>query len=117
LLLLLLQHDPDARRQLAFALQERGAMVETAATGAQVVNKAILISPDAVVIDALSPDAEEAATRLKRTLVTRRIPLVELADPGASPTSAYEARVPRGCDPEELLATIRRLRAGRRPSD
>jgi DNA-binding response OmpR family regulator len=118
LLLLLLQHDPDARRQLAFALQERGAMVETAATGAQVVNKAILISPDAVVIDALSPDAEEAAARLKRTLVTRRIPLVEIADPGtSSPTSAYEARVPRGCDPEELLATIRRLRAGRRPSD
>jgi DNA-binding response OmpR family regulator len=120
LLLLLLQHEAELRRQLASALQQRGAMVETAATGAQVVNKAILIAPDAVVIDADAPDAEEAATRLKRTLVTRRIPLVELTSTGAAAkasTSAYEARLPRDCDPEELLATIRRLRAGRRASD
>lgn len=94
-------------------------MVETAATGAQVVNKAILIAPDAVVIDAEAPEAEEAAARLRRTLVTRRIPLVELAGDvttaGNAPgTSVYEARLPRECDPEELLATIRRLRAGRR---
>jgi CheY-like chemotaxis protein len=118
LLLLLLQHEAETRRQLASALQERGAMVETAATGTQALNKAILIAPDAVVIDADAPDAEEAATRLKRTLVTRRIPLVELTSETApASTSAYEARLPRDCDPEELLATIRRLRAGRRTSD
>jgi len=95
-------------------------MVETAATGAQAVNKAILIAPDAVVIDTDAPEADEAAARLKRSLVTRRIPLVQLAGAAAGadaqvPTSSsYEARLPRECDPEELLATIRRIRAGRR---
>jgi DNA-binding response OmpR family regulator len=119
-LLLLLVHDADARRQLALALQERAAMVETAATGAQAVNKAILIAPDAVVIDTDAPEAEEAAARLKRSLVTRRIPLVQLAgatggaDTHVPTSSSYEARLPRECDPEELLATIRRIRAGRR---
>jgi len=120
-LLLLLLHDAEARRRLALALQDRASMVETAATGAQAVNKAILIAPDAVVIDADAPEAEEAAARLKRSLVTRRIPLVQLTDATTAndaanvPTSSsYEARLPRDCDPEELLATIRRIRAGRR---
>jgi len=96
-------------------------MVETAATGSQAVNKAILIAPDAVLIDMHAPDAEEAATRLKRSLVTRRIPLLQLTDAAvdavAVPPPEYETRLHRDCDPDELLSAIRRLRALRRPTD
>ena len=118
MLLLLLQHEPDVRRALAVFLQQRGVMVETASSGAQAVNKAILIAPDVVVIDMEAPEAREAGERLKRTLVTRRIPIVALAqETGGTQESSgmdWDARLPRGGDPEELLAAVRRVRAGRR---
>ena len=115
MLLLLLQHEVDARRQLASFLSERGVRVETAVTGTQAVNKAILIAPDAIVIDVDAPDGEDAAKRLKRSLVTRRIPIVALrVDDGLSDSVDWDASLPKGSDPEQVLTAIRRLHGARR---
>jgi CheY-like chemotaxis protein len=113
-LLLLLQHEVDARRQLASFLAERGVRVETALTGTQAVNKAILIAPDAIVIDMAAPEGEDAAKRLKRSLVTRRIPILALADDEGTASPDWDAALPRSADPEALLLAVRRLHGARR---
>lgn len=117
MLLLVLQHDPEVRRSLAASLQARGVLVETAATGVQTINKAILIAPDVIVIDMEAPDGPETVDRLKRTLVTRRIPIVALvaaAEVAPSRRIDWAAWLPRDCGPETLLAVLRRVTSGRR---
>jgi CheY-like chemotaxis protein len=111
-LVLVVDDDVDARDLLVEGLQDAGFQVEHAADGADVVEKALDLRPDVVVMDYAMPnvDGGEAARRLAADARTRRIPILLLSGyPEAIPRDVRlgcAAFLAKPCEPEELGALL-----------
>jgi CheY-like chemotaxis protein len=120
--ILIVDDDLDARRMYSRYLLAMGCEVYTARNGLSGIARAKSRRPDVVIMDLAMPelDGYAASRRLKRSPLTRTIPIIALS---AVPTSRGEARA-AGCDaflskpclPELLWCEIRlflgRLGAG-----
>ena len=119
LTVLIVDDYPDALDVWALFLRAEGFDVLTAANGHQALQHAVSAVPDMVVMDIQLPGLSglEVARELRRSPSTRHIPLI--AATGLShATQIDEARVAgfdavivKPCDPEVLIAEIRRLLA------
>jgi DNA-binding response OmpR family regulator len=95
-------------------------VVETAVSGVQALNKALLLSPDAIVLDIMLPEMDgwETLRRLKRRMRTEKIPVVVVSGhewPAERiEASACDLYLQKPCAPHELLARIRWLLSGQR---
>jgi len=92
-----------------------GCSVCTATDGASAVNQATALRPDIIVLDLAMPyvDGWAAAERLRRSPVTRDIPIIALtAIPGARESarlSGCDAFVSKPCLPQLLWCEVRLL--------
>jgi len=107
--------DLDARAMYSLYLQRRGCSVFTAADGQSAVEQAMAILPDLIVLDLAMPHVTgwAAAKRLRRSPLTRGIPIVALtALPGARESarmSGCDAFMSKPCLPQLLWCEIRLL--------
>jgi CheY-like chemotaxis protein len=107
--------DFDARAMYSLYLQRMGCSVFTAADGQSAVEQAMAILPDLIVLDLAMPHVTgwAAAKRLRRSPLTRRIPIVALtALPGARESarmSGCDAFMSKPCLPQLLWCEIRLL--------
>jgi two-component system cell cycle response regulator DivK len=111
--ILIVDDDLDARRMYSRYLMAMGCAVYTARNGLSGIARAKSRRPDVVIMDLAMPelDGYAASKRLKRSPLTRTIPIIALS---AVPTSRSEARA-AGCDaflskpclPELLWCEIR----------
>jgi two-component system, cell cycle response regulator DivK len=112
---LVVDDDLDARTMYGLYLRSVGCTVYTAADGAGAVNQALALQPDVIVLDLAMPhvDGWAAAERLRRSPVTRQIPIVALtAIPGARESarlSGCDAFMAKPCLPQMLWCEIRLL--------
>ena len=88
----------DAREMYAEYLEFRGFKVETAASGAEALQKAEDAQPDLILMDLSLPgiDGWEATRRLKSSADTKNIPVVALS--GHALTGSSESAKAAGCD-------------------
>src|SRR5215475_11087945 len=96
LTILVADDDLDARTMYGFYFKSMGCDVYTASDGAGAVNQATAIRPDVIVLDLAMPhvDGWAAAERLRRSPLTRRIPIIAIT---AIPAARESARL-SGCD-------------------
>ena len=112
---LVVDDDLDARTMYGLYLKSMGCTVYTAADGAGAVNQAMALQPDLIVLDLAMPhvDGWAAAERLRRSPITRQIPIVALtAIPGARESarmSGCDAFMSKPCLPQLLWCEIRLL--------
>lgn len=122
--LVLVVDDFEAGRELvAEYLSYRGYRVATAVDGAEALEKAAELSPDAVLMDLSLPviDGWEATRRLRRDEATRDVKVIALTAHALD--SERQRALEAGCDevvtkpivPRELEAIIRRLIDGEGP--
>ena len=118
---LLVEDDADTRDLYATYLRMQGIEVETATTGQQALNKALLAAPDAIILDVVLPDMTgwDTVRQLKARLKTRKIPVLAVSGHAwpddhvqASGCDAYRAKP---CGPGELLRAVQELVARPRP--
>ena len=107
--------DLDARTMYGLYFKLMGCSVYTATDGAGAVNQATALHPDVIVLDLAMPyvDGWAAAERLRRSPVTRDIPIIALtAIPGARESahlSGCDAFVSKPCLPQLLWCEVRLL--------
>jgi two-component system cell cycle response regulator DivK len=107
--------DLDARTMYALYLQRMGCTVFTAIDGESAVDQAMAVLPDLIVLDLAMPRVTgwAAAKRLRRSPLTRGIPIVALtALPGARESarmSGCDAFMAKPCLPQLLWCEIRLL--------
>jgi two-component system cell cycle response regulator DivK len=107
--------DLDARAMYSLYLKRMGCSVFTAADGQSAVEQAMAILPDLIVLDLAMPHVTgwAAAKRLRRSPLTRGIPIVALtALPGARESarmSGCDAFMSKPCLPQLLWCEIRLL--------
>jgi two-component system, cell cycle response regulator DivK len=107
--------DLDARTMYGLYLQRMGCTVFTAVDGESAVDQALAVLPDLIVLDLAMPRVTgwAAAKRLRRSPLTRRIPIVALtALPGARESarmSGCDAFMSKPCLPQLLWYEIRLL--------
>src|SRR5262245_32057294 len=107
--------DLDARTIYELYLQRMGCTVFTAVDGESAVDQALAERPDLIVLDLAMPRVTgwAAAKRLRRSPLTRRIPIVALtALPGARESarmSGCDAFMAKPCLPQLLWCEIRLL--------
>ena len=107
--------DLDARDMYSLYLQRMGCSVFTAVDGQSAVEQATAILPDLIVLDLAMPHVTgwAAAKRLRRSPLTRKIPIVALtALPGARESarmSGCDAFMSKPCLPQLLWCEIRLL--------
>jgi CheY-like chemotaxis protein len=107
--------DLDARNMYGLYLQRMGCTVYTAVDGESAVNQALAVLPDLIVLDLAMPHVTgwAAAKRLRRSPLTRGIPIVALtALPGARESarmSGCDAFMSKPCLPQLLWCEIRLL--------
>ena len=107
--------DLDARTMYGLYLQRMGCTVFTAADGESAVDQAMAVLPDLIVLDLAMPHVTgwAAAKRLRRSPLTRGIPIVALtALPGARESarmSGCDAFMAKPCLPQLLWCEIRLL--------
>ena len=120
-LVLVVEDYQDAREMYAAYLQFSGYRVAEAANGLEAIEKTHALMPDIILMDLALPkmDGWEATRRLKLDERTRHIPIVALT--GHALAGTTEGARPAGCDsfvtkpclPDELVAEIQRMLAGR----
>jgi two-component system, cell cycle response regulator DivK len=107
--------DLDARNMYGLYLQRMGCTVYTAVDGQSAVDQAMTVLPDLIVLDLAMPHVTgwAAAKRLRRSPLTRGIPIVALtALPGARESarmSGCDAFMSKPCLPQLLWCEIRLL--------
>ena len=107
--------DIDARTMYGLYLRSMGCVVYTAADGAGAVDQAITMQPDLIVLDLAMPhvDGWAAAERLRRSPITRGIPIIALtAIPGARESARLagcDAFMAKPCLPQLLWCEVRLL--------
>lgn len=111
---LLVDDFPDALEVWDLFLTTVGFTVVTATDGAAGLALAQSLRPDVVVLDLQMPglSGAEVARALRADPATRGIPLI--AATGHSPATreaAFDAVIVKPCDPEVLVAEIRRVAA------
>ena len=123
--ILLVDDYPDAVDVLALYLKGQGFDVLTANDGEHALSEALRARPHLIVMDLEMPvlSGYEVAVRLRQHQETREIPLIaatghsharQLED---AVRAGFDAVVVKPCDPDELVAQIRRLLEVRRPPD
>ena len=120
-LVLVVEDYQDAREMYAAYLQISGYRVAEAANGLEAIEKTHALMPDIILMDLALPkmDGWEATRRLKLDERTRHIPIVALT--GHALAGHAEGARQAGCDsfvtkpclPDELVAEIPRMLAGR----
>ena len=112
-IVLVADDDLDARTMYGLYFKSMGCAVYTATDGAGAFNQATAIRPDVIVLDLAMPyvDGWAAAERLRRSPITRHIPIIALtAIPGAR-DSAYlsgcTAFISKPCLPQLLWCEVR----------
>jgi len=107
--------DMDARTMYGLFLKSMGCVVYTATDGARAFDQATTLRPDVIVLDLVMPhvDGWAAAERLRRSPVTRHIPIIALtAIPGARESaqlSGCDRFVSKPCLPHVLWTEVRLL--------
>jgi two-component system cell cycle response regulator DivK len=112
---LVVDDDLDTRTMYGLYLKSMGCSVFTATDGAVAFNQAAALHPDVIVLDLAMPhvDGWAAAERLRRSPVTRAIPIIALtAIPGARESallSGCDVFVSKPCLPQLLWGEVRNL--------
>jgi len=107
--------DLDARTMYGLYFKSMGCVVYTATDGAGAFNQAMALHPDVIVLDLAMPhvDGWAAAERLRRSPITRHIPIIALtAIPGARDSarlSGCDAFMSKPCLPQLLWGEVRTL--------
>ena len=113
--ILVADDDLDARTMYGLYLRSMGCNVYTATDGAGAIKQATALHPDLIVLDLAMPhiDGWAAAERLRRSPVTRGIPIIALtAIPGARESarlSGCDAFMAKPCLPQMLWCEVRLL--------
>jgi len=111
---------PDALDVWELFLRVEGFRVLTAANGHQALSCAATAMPDLVVLDLDLPDISgfEVARELRSRAATRQIPLIaatgysHIVQLEQARQSGFDSVIVKPCDPDVLVAEIRRLLAG-----
>ena len=119
-LVLIVDDVPDNRELYVQYLTYFGYRAAEAGDGQDALTKAAALKPDVIVMDLSLPgmDGWEATRRLKADATTRHIPVIALTGHALSGSDEHaraagcDAFLTKPCDPEELAATIDRLRPG-----
>jgi two-component system, cell cycle response regulator DivK len=112
---LVVDDDFDARTIFGLYLEAMGCIVHTAVNGAAAIAEATAHVPDLIVLDLVMPELDgwAAAERLKRSDLTRHIPIIALsAVPGARDSakiSGCDAYLAKPCLPQVLWGEISAL--------
>jgi CheY-like chemotaxis protein len=117
-LVLIVDDVPDNRELYVQYLTYFGYRAAEAGDGQDALAKAAALKPDVIVMDLSLPgmDGWEATRRLKADTATRHIPVIALTGHALSGSDEHaraagcDAFLTKPCDPEELAATIDRLR-------
>ena len=115
LTILVADDDLDARTMYGLYFRSMGCAVYTATDGAGAFNQATAIRPDVIVLDLAMPyvDGWAAAERLRRSPLTRQIPIIAMtAIPGARESarlSGCDAFISKPCLPQLLWCEVRLL--------
>jgi CheY-like chemotaxis protein len=104
-------------------LRAEGFAVLTAANGPDALAHATVSVPDMIVMDIQLPGLSglEVARELRRNVSTRHIPLIAATGRSLATQldevrgAGFDAVIVKPCDPDVLLAEIRRLLAGAEP--
>lgn len=116
--MLLVEDDRDGRVLFATWLRDAGFRVDTAHNGRQALDRALEILPDAIVTDLHIPgiDGYELTRRLKGDARTSAIPVLAVTgyapftqDPSRADRAGCDAVLPKPCEPDDLVATLRHL--------
>lgn len=116
---ILVVEDDDVTRELLFMVLDRqGYDVSTAPDGMRGYNSALAIRPDLIISDVHMPSADgvHMVRRVRDTAEIARTPILITTGFGTgmavlSLTEGADAYEPKPFDPENLLATVRRLLA------
>lgn len=117
---LLVDDFPDALEVWDLFLTSAGFTVVTATNGIDGLARAQALVPDVIVLDLQMPglSGTEVARALRAADATRHIPLI--AATGHSPTfhddgraEGFDSVIVKPCDPDALVAEIRRVAAAR----
>jgi CheY-like chemotaxis protein len=119
--ILLVDDYPDALEIWGLYLRAQGYSVETAEDGLAAVEQAHKRVPDIIVLDLELPGITgfEAATRLRQSEQTRRIPLIaatgysDIKQLNRARACGFDSIVVKPCEPSQLVAEIERLLGGR----
>jgi two-component system cell cycle response regulator DivK len=116
-LILVVDDNADLREMCALTLRLVGFRTEEAENGAIAFEKAITLTPDAILLDDAMPvmDGRETARRLRADARTQETPLVLLTGFATTSTRGRELRAEADCDayvqkpcgPDELVASLR----------
>ncbi len=112
---LLVDDDQDTTDAFGLYLAQHGCKVVTAASGDEGIRLAREIQPDVIVLDIVMPvvDGSEVARVLRVGRATAAIPIVfftgALASKRPWDLRAGDACLTKPCDPDALLAVVRRL--------
>jgi two-component system, cell cycle response regulator DivK len=115
LTVLVADDDLDARMMYSLYFKSMGCVVYTATDGARAFDQAAAVCPDVIVLDLAMPhvDGWAAAERLRRSPLTRGIPIIALtAIPGARESarlSGCDAFMSKPCLPQLLWCEVRLL--------
>ena len=113
--ILVVDDDLDARTMYGLYLKSMGCDVYTAADGSGAIKQAMALHPDLIVMDLAMPhvDGWAATERLRRSPITRKIPIIALtAIPGARESarlSGCDAFMAKPCLPQLLWCEVRLL--------
>ena len=117
-LVLLVEDDRDGRLLFAEWLRDAGFRVELAHNGMQALDRAFEVRPDAILTDLHIPgiDGYELTRRLKSDPRTTDVPVLAVTgyapytqDPSRADRAGCDAILPKPCDPDDLITTLRAL--------
>ena len=117
-LVLLVEDDRDGRLLFAEWLRDAGFRVETAHNGLQALERAFEVRPDAILTDLHIPgiDGYELTRRVKLDPRTESIPVLAVTgyapftqDPSRADRAGCDAILPKPCDADDLVSTLRAL--------
>ena len=117
-LVLLVEDDRDGRLLFIEWLQHAGFNVESAHNGHQALERAFDLLPDAILTDLNIPgiDGYELTRRLKNDPRTQAIPVLAVTgyppftqDPARADRAGCDEILPKPCDPDDLISTLRAL--------
>jgi CheY-like chemotaxis protein len=116
-LLLVVEDDADMREVYAMTLRTNGFGVEEAENGAIAFERALLLEPDAILLDHSMPvmDGRETARRLRANARTHHTPLVMVTGFGVGSAQGRQLRADANCDAylvkpcaaDEVVAALR----------
>ena len=117
-LVLLVEDDRAGRMLYADWLTSAGFRVEQAHNGLQALERALDLTPDAILTDLNIPgiDGYELTKRLKSDPRTAAIPIVAITgyapfaqDPGRADRAGCDAILPKPCEAQDVTSTLKTL--------